>query len=155
MNNHPFLNPHSSKALLDERTEHLVPIKILFSACAGTLMSILGNVIVGYFVITTLHINLVIPFTSPPQNISLGMLASINLVWGSVVSILIYLLNRFTQRPVMIFRAVLLVFFLLFSFAVVSLPLPPLLRLIIFILGSIAHVTLVTPLTRFTHPTLL
>jgi hypothetical protein len=150
MSNHPFLNPHSSKILLDTQPEHLVPIKIFFSACAGTLLCVLGNVIIGYVATSTLHIKLTLPFTEPPQNLSLTMLAGANIIWGVAVSLFIYFLNRFTQRPVMIFRIVLLIFFLLYSLTILSLPLPPLLRLIGFIFGSVAHVSLATPLTRYT-----
>lgn len=150
MTHHPFLNPHSSKAILDHHTEHLEPTKIWLAGFVGTLLAILGGGAIWYAATSALHLTLAAVLFGTSRALALPTLFVGTVALGAFVTTVLFILNKLTQEPLRLFRTLTLIIFLLACITLFALPLSPAQRMVGLMLLAVETMAVVTPLTRFT-----
>lgn len=151
MTHHPFLNPHSSKIILDQKSIHLSPFIMVRAGAIATALAVAGNCAVYITMTRGLHLTPQAELFGAMRTLRLVPLIGATCVIGAVSTAALFALNTLTQEPLRLFRMFALVVFVLSCVGLLVIPLTPLLRLIGLCSLTLTAAAIVTPLTYYTN----
>ena len=86
MSHHPFLNPQSSKAILEYRSIHLSPAAISGSGALGTILAVAANGLIYTAATQGFHIALNATWFGATRTLTLALVAGTTFALGVVAT---------------------------------------------------------------------